>query len=79
MSELAVKCSKIHKSFGDGALRFEVLHGIDLEIKKVELLMLVGPSGSGKTTFIAIISGILSYDQGECILYGKNLNNLTDK
>ena len=41
--ETAVKCSKIRKSFGEGNLRFEVLHGIDLEVKSGELLMLVGP------------------------------------
>ncbi|MCB1072800.1 MAG: ABC transporter ATP-binding protein [Chlamydiia bacterium] len=76
--EIAVKCSKIRKSFGEGNLRFEVLHGINLEVKSGELLMLVGPSGSGKTTLISILAGILSHDDGECFLFGQNIDTLSD-
>ncbi len=76
--EIAVKCSQIRKSFGTGDLRFEVLHGIDLEVKSGELLMLVGPSGSGKTTLISIIAGILSHDNGHCELFGNNIDAFSD-
>lgn len=76
--EVAVKCSQIRKSFGTGDLRFEVLHGIDLEVKAGELLMLVGPSGSGKTTLISIIAGILSHDKGHCELFGNNIDAFSD-
>lgn len=78
MREIAVACEKIHKSFGEGKLRFEVLHGIDLEVKTGELLMLVGPSGSGKTTLISILAGILSHDKGRCALFGQDIDTLTD-
>lgn len=74
----AVTLSHVHKSFGQAALRFEVLHGIDLEVKPGELLMLVGPSGSGKTTLISIIAGILSYDEGKCVIFGRDFNQMTD-
>jgi len=77
-NEIAVKCSKIRKSFGEGDLRFEVLHGIDLTVKSGELLMLVGPSGSGKTTLISIIAGILSHDEGTCDLFGQNIDTFSD-
>lgn len=76
--ETAVKCTGIKKSFGEGDLRFEVLHGVDLEVKSGELLMLVGPSGSGKTTLISILAGILSHDDGECFIFDQNIDALSD-
>ena len=76
--ETAVKCLQIRKSFGEGDLRFEVLHGIDLEVSSGELLMLVGPSGSGKTTLISILAGILSHDDGECFIFDQNIDTLSD-
>ena len=42
----------IHKSFGTGESRIEVLKGLDMEIGKGEFCVLLGPSGSGKSTFL---------------------------
>lgn len=41
--------------------------------------MLVGPSGSGKTTLISVIGGILTQDQGECLVNNVELNHLPDQ
>ena len=45
----------IRKHFGEGDSRIEVLKGIDMEIEKGELCVLLGPSGSGKSTLLNII------------------------
>ena len=44
-----------------------------------ELLMLVGPSGCGKTTLISIIAGILDQDEGQCLLFGRNIIRFSPK
>ncbi|MFN7662377.1 MAG: ABC transporter ATP-binding protein [Alphaproteobacteria bacterium] len=73
-----VTCSKIKKTYGAGPNAVLALRGVDLDIKKGELLMLVGPSGCGKTTLISIIAAILDYDEGGCTVLDKNFKTLTD-
>ncbi len=62
------------KSFGSGAARIEVLHGIDIKAYESEILMLLGPSGCGKTTLISIIAGTLTPDSGSVEIFGEPLN-----
>lgn len=78
-SPLAVRCDGITKTYGTGEARVEALRGIDLEVYPGELLMLVGPSGCGKTTLISVIAGILEHDEGDCELFGRNLQKLSRK
>jgi len=79
MSESAVICKNIKKTFGEGYSKVEALRGVDLEVKQGELLMLMGPSGSGKTTLISIIAGILTQTEGECFINNLNLNRTENR
>lgn len=55
-----------------------VLTGIDLDIAKGELIVLLGPSGSGKTTLLNLIAGIDTANSGEILVLGKNLSEMAD-
>jgi putative ABC transport system ATP-binding protein len=79
MDEIAVICKNIKKTYGIGTSQVEALRGIDLEVKRGELLMMMGPSGSGKTTLISVIAGILTQTEGECLVSGINLNRMSDQ
>jgi putative ABC transport system ATP-binding protein len=67
--QIAVRCRGVTKSYGEGSARVVALRGIDLDVKRGELLMLVGPSGCGKTTLISVIAGILDQDNGDCTVF----------
>ena len=49
------------------------LGGVDLEVRKGEMLTLLGPSGSGKTTLLKVIAGFEIPDEGEVFLAGRNV------
>ena len=55
-----LKLHNVHKSYGNN----EILKGVDLEIKKGDIIVILGPSGSGKTTFLRTINYLERADQG---------------
>src|SRR5947199_5657521 len=69
----AIHCRNVVKTYGVGSSQVYALRGIDLEVRRGELLMLVGPSGCGKTTLISVIAGILNQDSGDCRVLGEDL------
>ena len=72
-AEFAVHCRGVTKTYGTGDAKVLALRGIDLDVRRGELLMLVGPSGCGKTTLISVIAAILSQDSGNCEVLGQDL------
>ena len=74
---MAVKCTGLRKTFGEGAAAVQALRGIDLEVRPGELMMLVGPSGCGKTTLISLIAGILDQTEGECVVFGHDYRQMS--
>lgn len=70
---------QITKSYGEGESRVEVLKGIDLQIEKGEICVLLGPSGSGKSTLLNIIGGIDSADSGFISINGEKTADMTEK
>jgi putative ABC transport system ATP-binding protein len=73
---IAVRCRGVTKAYGTGDARVTALRGVDLDIRRGELLMLVGPSGCGKTTLISVVAGILDRDGGECLVLGRDLQHM---
>ena len=66
---IMVKASGIHKSYG----ALPVLKGIDMEVKKSEVISIVGASGAGKSTLLHIIGTLDTPDQGSIIIDQKEV------
>ena len=65
MALLEIK--KLVKNYGN----VTALHGIDLSVKKGEVVVILGPSGCGKSTLLRCINGLEEIKSGELILEGK--------
>ena len=74
-----LEISDLKKSFGQGDSRVQVLKGIDLNVEKGEICVLLGPSGSGKSTLLNIIGGIDSPDSGSVFIHGEKMMDMTEK
>lgn len=70
-----IRLQNIHKSFG----ATQVLHGIDLHVKKGETLVIVGPSGTGKSVTLQHTLGLLHPDEGEVLIDGADLSSAKGK
>lgn len=55
------------------------LKGVNLAVRKGEILAIHGPSGSGKTTLLKLVAGLLRADRGDVIVDGYNLSMLDDE
>lgn len=74
---VAVRCSGVTKTYGKGDSAVRALRGVDLEVRRGEMLMLVGPSGCGKTTLISVVAGVLDRDGGECDVLGADFAHMS--
>lgn len=69
----------VEKNFFQADQKIEVLKGLNLEIKKGELVALIGPSGSGKTTLLQIAGLLDSSTSGQVIINGIDASKSDDK
>lgn len=56
---------------------FDILHGIDLEVRKGEIVSIVGPNGSGKSTVFKAIYGLINIRLGEVVFEHQNVTSMS--
>ncbi|MDE6749601.1 MAG: ABC transporter ATP-binding protein [Lachnospiraceae bacterium] len=73
-----IKIENLHKYYGVGESKNEVLKGISLDIEDGDFLVILGASGSGKSTLLNIISGLEPADMGNVYYNDKNICEMKD-
>ena len=79
MNPLSIQVKDLHKVFESHGKRVEVLKGIDLDIKKGEMLSIVGASGAGKSTLLHIIGAIETPTTGSVFYEDEDIFSMNDK
>lgn len=74
-----IQLNQIKKDFGKGEARQTILKGISLDIKEGEMVSIMGLSGSGKSSLLNILGLLDGMYEGEYLLDGINVADLTEK
>ena len=74
-----IKLNNLHKTYYTEATSLHVLKGIDLTIEQGEYVAIMGVSGSGKSTLLNILGILDSYDEGDYLLNGRLIKNLSER
>lgn len=75
-SEVLLELKNVRRAYMSGDAEVEVLHGINLSVRKGEMLAIIGPSGSGKSTLMNIIGCLDTPSSGNYFVMGKDTHNM---
>ncbi|MDP9371761.1 MAG: ABC transporter ATP-binding protein, partial [Chloroflexota bacterium] len=73
-----IEARGLRKVYQTGKVALEALRGVDLAVRRGELVAIMGPSGCGKTTFLNCVSGLDGFDGGDVLIEGTSLTRMSD-
>jgi len=76
--EVVIDAHNIAKVYNEKSIPVNAVNGVHLHIERGEFTALVGPSGSGKTTLLNIIGGLDHPSNGQVIINGTDITNMSD-
>jgi putative ABC transport system ATP-binding protein len=74
-----VVAKKVSKTYDTGKIKVEALRGVDFAVQEGEMVAVMGPSGCGKTTLLNCLSGLDDLTDGQVLIRGKLLTEMTDR
>lgn len=73
---MSLHLREVKKTYVQGNQKLEILRGLNLEIKKAEVIAILGQSGSGKSTLLTLLAGLDTPDSGEIEIAGVKTSHL---
>ncbi len=78
MKDVAIRAERLEKVYGEGEVEVRAVRGVDLEVRRGEVVLIMGPSGSGKTTLLAMLGAMLRPTSGRVFVDGTDLTALPE-
>lgn len=76
--DIVLEVRGLAKVFGSGEAAVRAVDGVDLEVRRGEIILIMGPSGSGKTTLLTMIGGLLRPTSGSVRINGLEITALDE-
>jgi putative ABC transport system ATP-binding protein len=77
--DLIIQATGVQKIYHTGQVSVPALRGVNLSVRRGEMVAVMGPSGCGKTTLLNCLSGLDTADQGEIAIEGASLSGMSDR
>ena len=74
-----VEARAVDKRYDTGKVRVQALRGVNLAVRRGEMIAIMGPSGSGKTTLLNCLAGLDEIDGGDVLIEGVSLGAMSDE
>jgi ABC-type lipoprotein export system ATPase subunit len=78
-NDLIIDATGVQKIYHTGVVSVPALRGVDLSVRRGEMVAVMGPSGCGKTTLLNCLSGLDTSDEGQIVIEGVSLSSMSDR
>lgn len=78
-NDTIIRAQEVTKTYNTGKVIVNALRGVDLDVKRGEMVSIMGPSGCGKTTLLNTLSGLDNIDGGSIEIDGRDLAKMSDR
>ena len=79
VEDTIIEAKDVHKTYDTGAVQVHALRGVNLQVRRGEMMAIMGPSGCGKTTLLNTLAGLDGIDSGEVIIDAVPLHKMNDR
>ena len=76
--DIVIEARDVQKTYDTGSIQVHALRGVNLSVRRGEMVAIMGPSGCGKTTLLNSLSGLDDFDSGVVFINGTDITRMPD-